>query len=410
MTIYSLFGSIGVIALLTTIVTQLIRKTDSWPITFFRFFVGFLLIFSGIVKAIDPVGTAIKMEEYFEIFHEYVPFLGFLWTILAHNALVFSIFVIVLEIFLGFAFVFGVFKKFTLWSSIAMMVFFTVLTGFSHVTGKVTDCGCFGDFIKLVPKTSFFKDVILTSMLLILYFGRDKINYLGGQSTMKTLSLMTTIFALIFTLRNYYDLPIKDFRAYKIGTNIPECTTLGQDAKQEIKEMVFVYKDKASGEVQEFAMNNLPKDLDKYEFVDRKDKLIQKGDEAKCKDFAILDDDGSDWSEEYLYMKKPLVVISSYQLNKSSNKGFEKVKAFIDAAEADGLDIIAITGSSLSEAEAFRHEKGLAVDFYNTDAVPIKTMNRSNPGITLIEDGTIVNKWHHRKLPDYGKFKKDYLN
>ncbi len=189
MTIYTLFGSIGVIALLTTIVTQLSNKTQSWPVSFFRFFVGFLLIFSGVVKAIDPVGTAIKMEEYFDIFHEYVPFLGFLWTILAHNALVFSVFMIVLEIFLGFGFVLGVYRKFTLWASIGMMVFFTALTGFSHITGKVTDCGCFGDFIKLVPKTSFFKDIILTVMLLILYFGREKINYLGSKALMKMLSI-----------------------------------------------------------------------------------------------------------------------------------------------------------------------------------------------------------------------------
>ncbi len=132
-----------------------------------RYLVGALFIFSGVVKAIDPAGTAIKMEEYFEVFATYVPKLEFLWHFFAQQALIIATIMIVLEIILGITLILGIWKKFTLGSLVAIIIFFTFLTWFSAKTGKVTDCGCFGDFIKLTPTQSYHKDLVLCVLILI---------------------------------------------------------------------------------------------------------------------------------------------------------------------------------------------------------------------------------------------------
>lgn len=402
MTLYTLFGIIAASALVITIIKSALKQPQNWLIAFASSFVGALFIFSGVVKAIDPTGTAIKMEEYFEIFVEYVPFLKGFWHFLAGQALPFSVFMIVLEVFLGIALILGVYINVSIWLLVFIIFFFTALTGFSHVTGKVTDCGCFGDFIKLTPYQSFVKDMFLLFMILLLLWRSDKIDkdILGTKGNLALWLLAVLTFG--FNLRNIRNMPVVDFRAYKEGVSIPDCLTLPPDAKKHIIQNTFIYKNKATGEKKEF-VDTYPTDWENWEFVDRIDKVIQKGDEPKCKDFAILDADGSDWSEEFLYMEEPLIIITSYDLNKSSANGLKKISALSDAAAKAGVETIMITGTALEKAETFRHEYGLAFDVFNTDPTPIKTINRSNPGVMVIVNGVIKKKYHWRHLPDWEK-------
>ncbi len=133
--------------------------------------------------------------------------------------------------------------------------------------------------------------------------------------------------------------------------------------------------------------------------------MIQKGDEVKCKDFYITDADGNEVTEDLLTEEK-IFIITSYNVDKSNAKGFERMKILADEAAVKGYTVVGITGSALDQADAFRHELGLAIPFYNLDAVPIKTMNRSNPGLILLEKGTILGKWHHHKVKSFDQVMK----
>jgi len=408
MTITKLFIYIGIFALVVLIGAMATRRSKNLLVNYFQFFVGGLFIFSGLVKAVDPIGTAIKMEEYFEVFVEYVPFLTGIWHFLAHHALAVGNFMILLEIFLGFTLFFGKYKKLTVWLILLIMVFFTFLTAFSHVTGKVTDCGCFGDFMKLTPYQSFIKDIVLTAFTLVLFFGHKKIAELFNPNLRSATVWILTAVSIWFTFRNIYNLPVVDFRAYKTGVNIHKCMELPPDAKAYKYETIFIYKNKETGEEKEF-INSWPDDFNDWDFVDRKDKLLQKGDDPKCKDFVIYDADGVNVTEDVLHDKGFIVVISSFDVNRASKKGFKRMVDIATEAERMGHTVMGFTGSTLDDMEAYRHDIGLPVTFYNLDAVPIKTMNRSNPGVTVLQGGTIVGKFHHREAKSYEDLRSKFI-
>jgi hypothetical protein len=408
MTITKLVIYIAIFASLLLVVAMVRGKTKNLLVNWIQFAVGGLFIFSGVVKAIDPVGTAIKMEEYFEVFVEYTPALKGFWHFFAHQALAVSVLFIVLEIILGVTLLLGKYKKATVWLLLLIIIFFTFLTGFSHFEGKVTDCGCFGDFLKLTPWQSFLKDIVLTVLIVILFIGRKHIagHYEEGQGNWVVAGF--TLIVFWFTLSNYYDLPVKDFRAYKKGTDIKKCMTLPPDAKKPVIEITYIYRNKASGEEKEF-VNSFPEDFQAWEYVDRKDKVIEKGDEPKCKDFIISDIDGNDVTQDILNMDGFVFVVTSFDLSRANRKGLESVTKVANEALAwgEGMTVIGITGSSLDDAEAVRHDLGLPITFYNLDAVPIKTMNRSNPGVVVLQKGTVIGKWHHRKAKSMDKMRKD---
>lgn len=410
MTIFTIFGITAAVAAVLTVLRLLAKNAGNVPLAFVQNFIGVFFIFSGIVKAIDPMGTAIKMEEYFEIFNEYVPFLGFLWHFFAGHALGFSFFMIVLEIILGVTLLLGVFKKPTLWLLLLITIFFTFLTGFSHLTGKVTDCGCFGDFVKLEPKTSFFKDVVLLALLLPLLLWQKGIRELFGAKKGYLLTGIFLVLATAFSWRNVAKEPIVDFRAYKVGVNIPECLSLPPDAIPYKYEITFIYRNKETGEVEEFSGGRFPDDFSKWEFVDRKDVMVQKGDDPKCRDFAILDGQGSDLTDIYMSEQAYIFFVIAPNLEKASLKGFKKIVPIGQAAEKDGNYCVVLSGSPQSMSEPFRHENGIPFEFFNTDATPLKTIMRSNPGVLLVREGTILAKWHFNELPgSYEEIREKYF-
>ncbi|QQR97305.1 MAG: DoxX family protein [Sphingobacteriales bacterium] len=373
-----------------------------------RYLVGALFIFSGVVKAIDPAGTAIKMEEYFEVFATYVPKLEFLWHFFAQQALIIATIMIVLEIILGITLILGIWKKFTLGSLVAIIIFFTFLTWFSAKTGKVTDCGCFGDFIKLTPTQSYHKDLVLCVLILILVIGAKHIKQLFAARIGIVIFSVLAILTLLFTFRNIYYEPIKDFRPYTIGTSIPKCLELPPNAKKTITEMVFVYKNKQTGEVKRFN-NTFPEDLDNWTFVDREDKVIQKGDEPKCKDFAIKDANGNDNSASFFEEEEYIFFIICPNIKKTSVSGFDKLLPVCKAAEKDNRYVFILSGSLLEEVESFKQKNKIPYEVYTTDETPLKTIMRSNPGLLILKKGKIVAKYHYNEVPDYQKIKKEIL-
>lgn len=312
-----------------------------------RFIVGGLFIFSGLIKINDPVGTQIKLEEYFTVFAvDIAPFFESLKPL----ALFLSIFLSTLEIVLGLAVLLKYKPKLTTSLLLAIILFFTFLTFYSAYFNKVTDCGCFGDAIKLTPWQSFIKDIILLGLIVILFINRKKNEILSGMKVKSIALGISLVFCLVVSYLAITHLPFIDFRAYKVGTNIPTAM--------------------------------LPPANDPNEV-------------PKITNFAIWSDT-DDETQNILMGTKLLVVI--HEAEKTDLKAYPDLISLIAAANKS-MEIIAITSSSGAQFEALRHEVQLAIPYFYSDATLLKTMIRSNPGLVLLENGTVIKKWHYNDIP-----------
>jgi uncharacterized membrane protein YphA (DoxX/SURF4 family) len=354
---------------------------------FSRVFVGLLFIISGLIKLNDPIGFSYKLGEYFGETVLNMPFL-------VPFALAIAVFIVIFEAVLGFMLLVGFKPKFTSWSLLVMIVFFTFLTFYSAYFNKVTDCGCFGDALKLTPWQSFTKDIVLLFFVIIIFVNVNLIRPLFGRKTVNALvsiALLLCIFMGYFVLNH---LPIIDFRAYKVGTNIQKAMEIPADAPKTVVEMTFVYN--VNGVQKEFSekeIENLPAGAT---FVDRKDKIISQGYIPGVHDFS-MEKDGSDYKEELLEEPKLLVFIS-YDLTKADKDGMEKLEKLNQTAKSKGYKVIAMTASMEDEIAKAKSQYGLTFDFYFCDATTLKTIERANPSIMALQKGTIKQKVHYNDI------------
>jgi uncharacterized membrane protein YphA (DoxX/SURF4 family) len=359
--------------------------------SFSRIFVGGLFIFSGLIKLNDPIGTEIKLEEYFEVFaadfgsffHFFIPY-----------ALEIGFVLIVLEIVLGVAVLINYRMNLATKILLVLIVFFTFLTSYSAYFNKVTDCGCFGDAIKLTPWQSFYKDIILVIFILHLFWHRKRFDPV--LRTREGHAVILGITALSFFLGIYAvrHLPFIDFRAYAIGKTIPEQMELPPDAVRDSVVMTFIYK--KEGKNVELTMDQLTAVDSTYEFVDRIDKVVREGDRPKITDYAVTDVNGETVTQQTFEGAKLLIII--YNAQYASVKNIAKIRELAKALEGK-VDVWALTASPEAEFDAFRHDHQLAVPYYFADASVLKTIVRSNPGLTLWKDGTVKGMWHHNDVP-----------
>lgn len=315
-----------------------------------RYVVGGLFIFSGLIKVNDPVGTQIKLEEYFSVFAvDIAPFFESLKPI----SLFLSMLLSTLEVVLGVALLFKYREKLVTSLLLGMIVFFTFLTFYSAYFNKVTDCGCFGDAIKLTPWESFIKDIVLLVFIIILFINRKKNQLKDG--VFKTGVVATSLlFCLIVAFWSVNHLPSIDFRAYKAGTSIP-------------KDM-------------------LPPENDP-------------GIVPKITNFAIYGDE-ADFTSEVLSGKKLLVVV--HEVEKTDLESYAMLNSLINALD-NQVAVIAVTASSGPQFESLRHDVQLAIPYYYSDKTLLKTMIRSNPGLVLLNDGVVMKKWHYNDIPSAGE-------
>ncbi|MCM4173415.1 DoxX family protein [Arenibacter sp. TNZ] len=353
-----------------------------------RIIVGFLFIISGLIKLNDPVGFSFKLEEYFS---PGVLDLGFLMP----YALGISIFVVILEVLLGVMLLIGFRVKFTLWSLLLMIVFFTFLTFYSAYFNKVTDCGCFGDAIKLTPWESFTKDIILLALIIILFLGAKFIKSPFGDKGQR---LIVGVGLLVSTIFAYYvlkHLPVIDFRPYKIGANIEEGMSVPENAPVAIFD--YSWKFSVDGEEKVVVTNGDYPTVD-GEFIGVDTKEIQKGYEPPIHDFAI-EREGEDFTASMLQEPK-LVMVIAYDLAKSQYSVFSEVKTVTDKAIKNGYKVIGMSASGPEYTQKMKKEYQLGFDFYFTDETTLKTIVRSNPGVLVLENGTIIQKVHYNDLED----------
>jgi len=353
-----------------------------------RILVGALFIFSGFIKLNDPLGFSYKLEEYFS--YDVLDLPMFIPYVLG-----ISIFVVVFEVILGVFLLIGYKPKFTVWSLLGMIVFFTFLTFYAAYFDKVKDCGCFGDFLKLTPWESFTKDLILLILILILFVGQRHIKPIMSKFGLTVSALLSFIVCLWFGYHVLMHLPTFDFRAYKIGDNFQENMKLPADAKDAIIDYHWTYT--LDGEEKVFTDRGRgPKTYDKIIGVET--ETIQEGDVPKIQDFSIESED-EDVTQQFLETDK-LVMIVSYNLDKAEADGLANLKAMVDEATKKGYAVIGLTASGAAKKQEIQKAYNLDVEFYLCDEKVLKTIVRANPGVVVLEKGTVTQKVHWNDIDD----------
>lgn len=533
MTLSTLLLMMGAIAAVLTAVMYLFRNNENvvfknMAYSFVQNFVGALFIFSGAVKAIDPLGTAYKMEQYFSEFENtfngtMLSGISGIFPFLATFALAVSISMIIFEIVLGVLLIIGHARKFATWGFLLLIIFFTFLTGFTYLTGhvpnesafvladaqgetvqlfesefgekldngwaiqdtikpnffkfaswtpwvetnmKVTDCGCFGDFLKLDPFVSFMKDIfLLIPGFIFLFFGAHS-HKLFSARTRQIITAFSTVFLLAFTI--YYStqqLPLVDFRPFNNGKDVRTTKKAELDAMGAVQVTGFTIRNTKTGQVAEMSMASYATDIANYKEEDGWDKstirqvktepAIQstkiseyhiQGEKTMIVKYAtVLDAVGDtlevdfdlsnslvdnfgdttgfrlvdkhqesitqemDIEDDLLGDKNYSFMVVCYKLEKANKAAFKAINALHAGAEGDGLNFYTVSGSADDVVEAFRHEVQSPYVFYSADDILLKTIIRSTPGVVLWKDGKILQKWHYKHLPSYEEIKAKYF-
>jgi uncharacterized membrane protein YphA (DoxX/SURF4 family) len=364
-------------------------------VTLVRILVGVLFIFSGLVKANDPLGLSYKMQEFFEVWHLHG------WN---DTTLALSIFMNAFEIIAGFALLIGWRFRLVSWLLLLLIVFFTFLTGYTYVTGMPKNCGCFGDCLPITSQTSFLKDVVLTVLIIFLLVKSKYVKPLMS-SRMGVFSLILVIIASFgFQYYTLSHLPVVDCLPFKKGNNILEKRQIPADAIPDSFAIRFIYS--KGGKEFEFAPSELPADLNTYKFISRQDKLIRKGNaEAAIKGFDLKGQSGTDSTMQILQQPIALLLIGE-DLKKASvswSSGFDDLYKL---ARKKNIPAFIITGQAGNAIDKIRGTEYAALPVFTCDNTTIRTAARVNPTLYIIQQGTISGKWSGSDLGNAEKVLK----
>jgi uncharacterized membrane protein YphA (DoxX/SURF4 family) len=383
-----------------------------------RILVGGLFIFSGFIKANDPVGFSYKLKEYFEVFTEAVKggnfeFCTGLFEGMAHIALPLAVLLCASEIILGIMLLIGYKVNLTLWLLFAQIAFFTFLTFYSACFNKVTTCGCFGDFLVLKPWTSFWKDVVLMILITLLFAGKNNINEITKPLILNTLFVLGLVFAFGFPIYAIRNLPPLDFRAYKIGNNLKEQMKTPPTYKPAEIETGFIYENLKTGKKEHFNLKNYPwQDTLTWKWV-ATDNIVLKDavDAPKITDFTVTDLNGAVITDSILNDKNYSLWFVMYDLSSTSDDGttIAKINDMYKLASQAKYKVWALTASGPADIDKFKHKHNMLIDFATVDATVLKTIIRSNPGLILIKDGTVIMNWHSNNLPTFSDLKQKHM-
>ncbi len=376
-----------------------------------RILVGGLFIFSGFIKANDPLGFSYKLKEYFEVFQNDTGMAFFEWF--AHIALPLAIIICASEIILGVMLLIGFRTKLTLWLLFAQIAFFTFLTFYSACYNKVTHCGCFGDFLKLKPWESFWKDVALMILITVLFAGKDNITELFAPMIISAVFLIGVIFSFGFPIYAYRNLPPLDFRAYAPGMNIKDNMKPGEGYQPAKYETRFKYENLKDHTVKEFDLKSYPwQDTVNWKWVATENAEIQAAvNPPKITDFTVNNLEGVAITDSILNDKNYSFWLIEYDLKETDTDPtlMAKIADFYKLAELNKNKFIAFTASGPADIDKFKHEHNALYDFAMVDGIVLKTMIRSNPGLILVKDGTVIMNWHHNNFPTFSDVKQKYM-
>jgi len=383
-----------------------LNQSIPWWLWACRIFVGLLFIFSGLIKINDPLGFSYKLQEYFAVFH--ITFLNGL-------ALAISILLCSLEITLGFALLIGVRGVKIAWGLLLLIIFFAFLTFYSAFFHVVQTCGCFGDAIVLTPWQSFSKDLFLLLLILVLFANRKNITPVFVHKIGDRFLIGAAVVSVWMCLYTYNFLPVIDFLPYNIGANIPDEMKTLPGAQPDQYEITYQLKNKKTGEHKtmtntEYLKSNIWKDNNWQVIGDPVSRMVKKGYTPKIQDLSISDAQGNNYTKELFANPFYNLIIVATNLNETDEDAINSLNAtVINLAQNYNTRTILLTSSSAQSASAFAKSHKLMFEIFYADEVPLKEMVRANPGILLVKNGTIINKWHYHTVPNLDQVTKEYF-
>lgn len=355
-----------------------------------RFVLAFVFIFSGFVKAVDPLGTQYKIEDYLEAF-------GVLSLIPSFLPLLTSVFLATLEFTLGIYFLFGIRRKLSTILVFILMLFMTPLTLYLAIKNPVSDCGCFGDAWVISNWETFWKNVFLLIAAASVYKWGNRIVRLVSEKSQWLVALYTLIYIIGVAVFCLIYLPVLDFRPYKIGTDIPQGMVIPEGAEKSEYESIFILE--KDGMQKEFTLENYPDST--WTFVDTKTILKKKGYEPPIHDFSIVSlEDGEDITEQVLQDKGYTFLLIAHRIDEADDSNIDLINEIYDYSVENGYAFYCLTSSWDELVEQWKDKTGAEYPFCQADDITLKTIIRSNPGLLLLKDGVIINKWSHNELPD----------
>ena len=357
-------------------------------LTFIRWFVGLLFIFSGLIKANDPLGLSYKMQEFFEV-----------WGLQSLNdyTLAFALVMNVFEVLAGVAVIIGWRMRLFSWLLLLLIIFFCFLTAYAYITGNIKTCGCFGDCIPLTPLTSFIKDLILLILILVLFVNRNNIRpsiHIPLPQIILLLSIAGVVFLQWYAL-NY--LPLKDCLPYKVGDNIVANMQV-KPGDEPVSQFTYVYK--KDGKTIELSQDSLEKvNLDStYEFVKRNEKVIKEGVPAKIAEFSLISLDGNDTTSDIFNQQNYYVMLFANDFStygKWHNKDFDEL---LNKLSAKHIPFFLVTSQKDKAVELFGNDK--RVNILICDGTVIKTAARVNATYFIMQKADVKGKYSYKNFDE----------
>ncbi|MDR1919478.1 MAG: DoxX family protein [Tannerellaceae bacterium] len=357
-------------------------------VEFCRLLIGVVFVFSGFVKAIDPMGFEIKISEYLAV-----------WGMGAFQplALIGAFNLIAIEFTLGVGILLGVYRRYASLLALALMLVMTPLTLYLALFNPVTDCGCFGDALVISNWETFFKNIVLLGASVFVFVHYRKMLSCYTLKVRWFVPLFAYVCCLFFSYWNYNHLPLIDFRPYKTGVNIPAQMSIPEGAPEDEYRYSFVYE--KEGVKKEFSLDDYPAEDSSWTFVESRLELIKKGYIPPIASFNLLDREGNEATDWVLNQEGDVFLLIAARLEEASDERIGEISNLYDYALEQGIPFYCLTGSSGETIKTWTEQTGAEYPFLEADEALLKTIIRSNPGLVWLKSGTILEKWHYNDLP-----------
>ncbi|MCF8335757.1 MAG: DoxX family protein, partial [Bacteroidales bacterium] len=357
-----------------------------------------VLLFSGFVKGIDPLGSNYKFIDYFTAFG---------MDFLNPAALPLGVLLSTFEFVLGAVLIFHVKPRTSSRILLVFMGFFTLLTFYLALENPVQDCGCFGNAIIMSNWETFWKNVVIMVFVVIIFINRNNFQSPYSNKWQWGITGISAGIILGLSVYCYNHLPVFDFRPYNVGANIPDKMEIPEDAPQPEYKTILKYK--KDGKIKEFTMDSLPDST--WQWVETKNIKIKEGYQPPIEDFTISTLKGEDITDIVLNQNKFTFLLIAYDLGEADKSEMDKINKLAEFCNTtNNCSFIGLTASLEEKIESFKNNTNASFSFYQADEITLKTIIRANPGLMLIKKGIILDKWHNNDLPSPQEIREDFLN
>lgn len=354
-----------------------------------RTVVGLTFILSGFVKAIDPLGTQYKIQDYLAAIPPSLSLPDML-------TLLMSVSLSMVEFTLGAFMLTAISRRLTARLTLLFMMVMTAVTVWIYIADPVKDCGCFGDALTLTNLETLLKNIVLLALAALVAWRPTHIGRLMSRSNQMLLGQMLMLTPVALSFWCLYDLPLIDFRPYHIGADIKAGMEIPEGAEQPVFDTTFIME--KDGERREFTLDNYPDST--WTFVDSKTVTVKEGYVPPIHDFSITAADGEDITDMVLGREGYTFLLISPDLDKADDQNFGDIDQIYEFCQDNSIPFYCLTASTEKSQQHWQNITGAEYPFCMTDATTLKTMIRSNPGLMLLEKGVVRGKWSHNRLPE----------